>query len=585
MHEFPLLTTIAAAFTSAWILGIITQKLGLSPIVGYLLAGIAIGPSTPGFSGDPKMATELAEVGVILLMFGVGLHFHLKDLLAVRTIAIPGAIVQSAVATGLGMVVFWGFGWSSKAGLAIGMATAVASTVVLLRVLNDNKMLDTAAGHAAVGWLIVEDLLTVVILVLIPTLATARGSESLPTQLWSAFGVAVLKLGGLVVLVPLAGSRVIPWMFILAAKLRSRELFTLTVLVVSIAVATGSAMFFGTSVALGAFLAGMVVGQSPVSQQAGADALPLRDAFAVIFFVSVGMLFRPTVLIEQPLMVLAGLGIVLVAKPLVALAVVAVLGHSSRLALTVAVGLAQIGEFSFILSELAARNGLLPAEGHDVIVATAIVSITLNPMLFRSVGRMEQSLKARPKLWHWLNHRAERQVRRINEDAARLASQSTSSFAVVVGYGPVGSTVDRVLRERGISTVVIDLNMDTVRSITAAGRAAIFGDASQAEVLRQAGIQRASHLVVTLPHSSNRAPLVAAAREMNPDLKILVRARYLAESVDLTQAGATAVMFEEAEAAIVLARMVLVDAGADTHVIEAETARIRDDLFAAHSPQ
>lgn len=580
MHDFPLLTTVAAGFTAAWILGILTQKLGLSPIVGYLLAGIAIGPYTPGFVGDVHAATQLAEMGVILLMFGVGMHFHLSELLAVKYIAIPGAIVQSLVATLLGMAMFSLLGLPMKAGLVLGLAMAVASTVVLMRVLVDSQMLATAAGHAAVGWLIVEDIFTVIVLVLIPTLAGSAEGAATTTPWWHALGITALKLGALIGLVVLAGSRIIPWMLVYVARLRSRELFTLTVLVVSIAVATGSSIFFGASVALGAFLAGMVVAQSPVSQQASADALPMRDAFAVLFFVAVGMLFRPSVLIEHPWMILAGLGIVLIAKPLAALVVVALLGHSSRLALTVALGLAQIGEFSFILSDLARRFNLIPSEGHDVVVATAIVSITLNPVLFRSLDRIENWLKSRPRLWKLLNARAERRIANTNAQASAHLDEATSPLAIVVGYGPVGAAVDRILRQAGLRTLIIDMNMDTVTKLSSQGQLAMYGDASQAEVLRQAGIERASFLIVTLPHSTERAPLVAAARDLNTSLRILVRARYLYERSALEQAGANAAIFEEGEAAIALSRIVLQETGADAGLIADEIARIRRELSA-----
>src|SRR5688572_8245680 len=322
MHDLPLITTIAAAFSAAWVLGILTQKLRLSPIVGYLIAGIVIGPHTPGYVGNAEIASQLAEVGVILLMFGVGLHFHLKDLLAVRTVAVPGALGQSLVATLLGVAMAVGFGWQIRSGLVLGMAMAVASTVVLIRVLMDNKMLDTTHGHVAVGWLIVEDIITVVVLVLIPALAdpstgsvvgvvpaagavTDSAGGTLVTILVT-LGVALLKLGVLVALLLLGGSKVIPWIMVQVARLRSRELFTLTVLVMAIAIAAGSYYAFGASMALGAFLAGMVVGQSPVSAQAAADALPLRDAFAVLFFASVGMLFDPMFVVESPGLLLAG---------------------------------------------------------------------------------------------------------------------------------------------------------------------------------------------------------------------------------------------------------------------------------------
>ncbi|MCU0779789.1 MAG: cation:proton antiporter, partial [Akkermansiaceae bacterium] len=412
MHDLSLIATIAAGFTGAWLLGLLTQRLGLSPIVGYLLAGVLIGPYTPGFVGDQGVATQLAEVGVILLMFGVGLHFHLKDLLAVRRIAVPGAVVQSLGATLAAVVLFRLFGMSAASAAVLGMAMAVASTVVLMRMLMDANVLNTSEGHAAVGWLIVEDIFTVILLVLIPVLGTglAEAGGGAGGGFWAPLGMALLKLAVLVFVVLWAGSRIIPRLLVRVAKLRSRELFTLTVLVFSVAVAAASYFFFGASMALGAFLAGMVVAQSPVSHQAAADALPLRDAFAVLFFVSVGMLFDPAFLLREPLMVMAALVVILAVKPLAALLIVAVLGYSARTGLTVALGLAQIGEFSFILSEVARRYGLMSDAGHNVLVAAAILSITLNPFLFRRLPRIEQWLRARPALWSLLNRRAERRL-------------------------------------------------------------------------------------------------------------------------------------------------------------------------------
>ena len=432
MHDLPLITTIAAAFTAAWLLGLLTQRLGLSPIVGYLLAGVLIGPHSPGFVGDVDLAHQLAEVGVILLMFGVGLHFHLKDLLAVKSVAIPGAIGQSLVATLLGIAVFAALGLPVKSGAVIGMAMAVASTVVLMRVLMDADALNTPQGHVAVGWLLVEDVFTVIILVLIPVLGTDASAAEGATRpgLWASLGLALLKLSALVAIVMLGGSRAIPWVLVQVARLRSRELFTLTVLVFSIAIAAASYAFFGASMALGAFLAGMVVAQSPVSHQAAADALPMRDAFAVLFFVSVGMLFDPAFVVREPLMILAALAIILIAKPLAALLIVALLGHSARTALTVALGLAQIGEFSFILSELARKHGLMPESGHNVLVAAAIISITLNPILFRSLNPIEARLRRRPRLWTLLNGRAERRGARPTQTRrSRSAGESRRGIA------------------------------------------------------------------------------------------------------------------------------------------------------------
>jgi len=581
MHDASLITTVAAAFTAAWLLGLVTQKLRLSPIVGYLLAGIAIGPHTPGFAGNVAAAQELAEIGVILLMFGVGLHFHLGDLLAVRNVAVPGAIGQSLVATLLGVAVAVAFGWPVKSGLVLGMAMAVASTVVLIRVLTDNRVLDTTAGHIAVGWTIVEDLLTVVVLVLVPAMGTAptvHGAGHAPMSLWLTLVISLGKLAALVALMLLAGSKVIPWIMVRVARLRSRELFTLTVLVMAIAVAVGSSYAFGASMALGAFLAGMVVGQSPVSQQAAADALPLRDAFAVLFFVSVGMLFDPRFLVQQPWLVLAGLALVLVGKPVVALMIAALIGYPIRTALTVAIALGQIGEFSFIVSETGRRYGLMSEAGHNLLVACAIISITLNPLLFRLIGPVEAALKRSPALWRLLNRRAIRRESKMNEQAGELIERSEEPLAVIVGYGPVGQAIDSILRRTKLRTVVVDLNMDTVQTLTRNGQAAIYGDAYNIEVMHQA-LGRATHLVITLPHSANRNPVIAAAKLINPAMKVFVRARYLREREELEQAGADAVCYEEAEAAVALSRLVLFDQGADTENIRWETTRIRQEFM------
>jgi CPA2 family monovalent cation:H+ antiporter-2 len=574
VHDLPVLTTIAAAFTAAWLLGLLTQKLGLSPIVGYLLGGVLIGPYTPGFVGDLHIAQELAEVGVILLMFGVGLHFHLDDLLAVRRVAIPGAIVQSLVATVAAVLVFSAFGMPAKSGAVIGMAMAVASTVVLMRVLMDADALNTPEGHVAVGWLIVEDIFTVILLVLLPVLADGSGvaGEGDP---WLRLAVALGKLLALVGVVWIAGSRLIPWILTRVARLRSRELFTLTVLVLSIAVAAGAYFVFGASMALGAFLAGMVVGQSPLSHQAAADALPMRDAFAVLFFVSVGMLFDPAFLVREPLLVLAGLSIILVAKPLAALAIVLGLGYSARTALTVAIGLAQIGEFSFILSEVARDHRLLSDDGHHLLVGAAILSITVNPLLFRSLPRIEGALRSRPRLWAALNGRAARRAGKLLQPgvAAAAAPAGGDRRTIVVGYGPVGRSVHRMLQDAGIRTVVVDLNPDVVSELHAAGHDAIYGDAANPTILEGSGIATASHLVVTVPGALDRTAVVAAARQLNPETRVLVRARYLREREDLERSGVAGAVFEEAEGAVALARLVLADAGVHRETV---AARVRD---------
>jgi mannitol/fructose-specific phosphotransferase system IIA component (Ntr-type)/Trk K+ transport system NAD-binding subunit len=395
-------------------------------------------------------------------------------------------------------------------------------------------------------------------------------------------GLALLKLAALVGIMMVVGGRIIPWALTQVARLRSRELFTLTVMVFSVAIAAGAYALFGASMALGAFLAGMVVAQSPVSHQAAADALPLRDAFAVLFFVSVGMLFDPAFLVREPLMMLAAMAVILLVKPLAALLIVAILGYSARTALTVALGLAQIGEFSFILSNVAQQHGLMSLEGHNLLVAGAIFSITLNPMLFRSLGSIERWLRNYPHLWNLLNARAERKVRHTNVAAAAEITQSGfagSRLAVVVGFGPVGRTVDRLLREAGLDTVVIDMNLDTVAELTRQGRTAIFGDASRESILESAGMERATHLVLTMPQTADRSAIVSLARNLNSDLKIFVRARYFREQEELDQVGATAIIFEEGEAAVALARLVLADTGAGRDSIERSVRDIRTRLI------
>jgi len=560
--DLPLLTTLAAGLAAAWLFGLLTKRLGLSPIVGYLLGGVLIGPYTPGFVGDEKIAHQLAEIGVILMMFGVGLHFNLKDLVAVRRIAIPGAIVQSLSATVVGTFVFLAFGWAWQSGMVIGMAMAVASTVVLLRVLMDREMLATPHGHAAVGWLLVEDIFTVLALVFVPMLAVGDAAEAARASdggggVLMAIVIALAKFGLLVAILLLVGSRIIPWLLGKVAKLRSRELFTLTVLVLSIAIAVGSAVLFGVSVALGAFLAGMVVAQSPTSHQAAADALPLRDAFAVLFFVAVGMLFDPAFVIREPLMLAAGLGIVMLVKPLAALAIVAILGYPGRTALTVALGLAQIGEFSFILGQVALLYGVIPVEGQQVLVGAAMISITLNPILFGALDRIEASVRRVPWLWRLLDGKAQRLRRDLNESSSARIAAAEKPLAIVVGYGPVGRLVDGLLRDAGFHTVVVEMNLRTVESLAAKGRSAIFGDATRPEILEDAGIRRAQYLVVTLPQAENRSGLVHISKELSPDIQIIMRARYLGEAEALSKWDKTISVYEEGETGLALARKVM----------------------------
>lgn len=559
--DLPLLTTLAAGFAAAWLLGLLTQAIKLSPIVGYLLGGVVIGPYTPGFVGDKEIAHQLAEIGVILMMFGVGLHFRVRDLVAVRGIAIPGAVIQSLAATIFGTLLFSAFGWPWQSGMVLGMSMAVASTVVLLRVLMDREMLSTSHGHAAVGWLLVEDVFTVLALVFVPMIAIsgaateAEAARDAGTSVVAAIALALGKFVLMVALVLIVGGRVIPWILKQVALLRSRELFTLTVLVLSITIAVGSAVFFGVSVALGAFLAGMVVAQSPTSHQAAADALPLRDAFSVLFFVSVGMLFDPGFILREPLMLAAGLGIVMIVKPLAALFIVAALGYPGRTGLTVALGLANIGEFSFILGQVALLAGVIPPEGQSILVGVAMISITVNPLLFGSIDRLETSLRAVPWIWHLLDGRAERRRKTVNQASSKRIAEATRPLAIVLGHGPVGRLVNGVLSDAGLHTVVVEMNLRSVEELVAQGRSAIFGDGTKRDILIEAGIRRAEYLVVTLPNIESRQELEHLAKELNPNVQIVMRARYLADRAG--ESGDTVTVYEEGEIGVAMARRVM----------------------------
>ncbi|MEZ0386972.1 MAG: cation:proton antiporter, partial [Verrucomicrobium sp.] len=521
-HNIDLILTLTGGLTAALALGFLTQKLKLSPIVGYLLAGILVGPFTPGFVANHDIANQFAELGVILLMFGVGLHFHLKDLMAVRKVAIPGAIVQIAVATALGALVTKFFGWSLEAGIVFGMAISVASTVVLTRVLADNRALHTPSGHIAIGWLIVEDLFTILVLVLLPAIAggggatdAAHGAAAAGGSVWMTMLVAILKLGALVLFTLVAGQKIIPWFLGYVARTGSRDLFTLSVLALALGIAVGSAKFFGASMALGAFLAGMVVGQSEFSARAASDALPMRDAFAVLFFVSVGMLFDPGALKEGWPLMLATLGIVIIGKPLAAFVVVMFFKRPLSSALSISVALAQIGEFSFILAALAISLKILPAEATNALVLTSVISITLNPLMYKGIAPFTKWLEA--KGWAKPAKPADVQGGPVIDEAAHRV--------VVVGYGPVGRTLSRILEANGIQAVVIEMNIETVRALMSEGKAAIYGDAAQREILHHAGIEKAEGLIIAASGVPARE-IVEAARELNPKIRILTRTTY-----------------------------------------------------------
>jgi CPA2 family monovalent cation:H+ antiporter-2 len=559
MHDITLILTLTTALTAALVLGFITHTLRLSPIVGYLLAGIAVGPFTPGFEADHGVAEQLAEVGVILLMFGVGLHFHVRELMAVKGIAVPGALVQSLVATLLGALVGRLVGWDWPTAVIFGGATSVASTVVLIRVLSDNHDLHTRAGHIAVGWLVVEDLLTVVALVLLPTLLNAQSG---PVGAATALGLAALKIGLLVGLLVIVGGRVIPWTLERVAATRSRELFTLAVLVIALGIAVLSAKLFGVSMALGAFLAGMIVGRSDFSLRAASEALPMRDAFAVLFFVSVGMLFDPRTLLEAPGLIAATLAIVLVAKPLAALAIAVVRGYPLRIALPVAMSLAQIGEFSFMLAAVARELGAMPDRAVDALVATAIASITLNPLLYRAARAIEPALARR------FGSAAEAPA-----DADELSGDAAHR-AIVVGYGPVGQTVTELLLDNGIEPIVIELNLDTVRRLRMFDVRAVYGDASRPDILAEADIARARHLLLTAATGAAEEEIVRRARELNPEIRVVARTQYTRQVPAVRKAGATDVFADEGEVALAMTTSILGHLGATDEQIDRERARV-----------
>lgn len=570
MHEFELIATLTGGLTAALLFGYLTQRMRLSPIVGYLIGGVLVGPYTPGFVADIGLAEQLAEVGVILLMFGVGLQFHIKELLAVRRVAVPGAIAQSVVATVLGAVLARSWGWSSPASIVFGMALAVASTVVLVRVLADNRALHTPTGHIAVGWLVVEDLFTVIALVLLPAILTAEPTVG---SLGRAVGLTGLKIVGLVAAVTLLGERSVRWVLDRAVASGSRELFTLTVLVVALGVAVGSAKLFGVSMALGAFLAGLIVGRSDFGLRAASEALPMRDAFAVLFFVSVGMLLDPGYLLEAPGIILAALGVVMIGKPLIAVVVVLLLRYPVRTALAVAVALAQIGEFSFILVALGLDLGVVDQVVLNVVVATAIVSIILNPLLYRLVDPVAG----------WLERRSRRGARAVAPTDAVAASDGRRAHrAVIVGYGPTGQTLTRLLLDNAIEPVVVELNLETVRRIREEGIAAVYGDASRPETLSGAGVESARTFVLTAD-VPNSGEVIRVARELNPHLHVLARTSTLREMRSVRAAGADEVFSGEGEVALALTAATLRRLGATAEQIERERDRVHRDLIALPS--
>ncbi|QDI81701.1 Kef family K(+) transporter [Methylorubrum populi] len=552
-HATELISIIALGLVCAFIGGMLAQRLRLPPLVGYLVAGIAIGPFTPGFVGDPALASQLAELGVILLMFGVGLHFSIGDLLAVRTIALPGAIVQIAVATAMGAGLAWGYGWGAGAGLVFGLALSVASTVVLLRALEGQGLLDTDKGRIAVGWLIVEDLAMVVALVLLPALAPSLGGEAAGVVghhvapdhgLWVTLGLTLAKVGVFIAVMLLGGRRVVPYLLGLAARTGSRELFTLAVLASAVGIAYASSELFGVSFALGAFFAGMVLAESDLSHQAAADSLPLQDAFAVLFFVSVGMLFDPGIVLREPLSILGVVGVIVLGKSVAAIAIVLAFGHPVGTALTIAASLAQIGEFSFILAGLGISLKLLPEEGRDLILGGALLSITLNPLFFVLADRVSRWLGERPELRRRLERRAAAPL------PVRAAAPEMRGHAVIIGYGRVGSAIGKALQDWNLPFVVVERDRRRVEELRVQGVPAVFGDATAPGILDAADIASARLVVVATPDPHQARRLLATARAANPEIDSVVRTHSDTERRRLEEDGVGLVLMAERELAL-----------------------------------
>ncbi|HDR9470489.1 cation:proton antiporter [Burkholderia multivorans] len=550
-HDVSLIALLAAGFGLAMIFGYLASLLKMPPLVGYLLAGIVIGPGTPGFVGDLSLAQQLAEVGVMLLMFGVGLHFSLGDLLAVRKIALPGAIVQITVATLLGGGLALAWGWSIGAALVFGLALSVASTVVLLRALEGRGLVETVNGRIAVGWLVVEDLVMVLVLVLLPPVAgllggSPPGGEHAPGGgVWSTLGVTMLKVAAFIALMLIVGKRVFPRILWLVARTGSRELFTLCMIAAAVGIAFGAAKLFDVSFALGAFFAGMMMRESEFSRRAADETLPLRDAFSVLFFISVGMLFDPKVLLDEPLHVVEVAAIVLIGKTLAAVALVVAFRYPLNTALIVGAGLAQIGEFSFILAGLGRSLGLLSAEGQNLILAVALISIALNSVAFAAID---------PAL-AWIRKRSAfaRRLEARDDPLAALPMSTPQTHltgqVVIVGYGKVGTRIARALDEHGIAYVVVEQNREIVEKLRAGGVAAVSGDAIEPIVLVQAHIARAGMLVVTLPDVFDVRQIVEISRTLNPTLEVVLCTNSSDEAALLASEGIGTVFMGETELA------------------------------------
>ena len=550
-HSTPLITTIVGGLVLAFLLGMLANRLRISPLVGYLVAGVLAGPFTPGFVADTSLAPELAEIGVILLMFGVGLHFSLKDLMAVKNIAIPGAIAQIAVATLLGMGLSSLLGWDLVTGLVFGLCLSNASTVVLLRALEERQLIDSQRGQIAIGWLIVEDLAMVLTLVLLPAFAgiMGEGQDMQLKDLLIELGITLGKVVAFITIMIVVGRRLVPWILAKTASTGSRELFTLSVLALAMGVAYGAVAIFDVSFALGAFFAGMVLNESELSHRAAHDTLPLRDAFAVLFFVSVGMLFDPMILVEQPLAVLGCLAIIVFGKSLAAFFLVKMFGHSKRTALTVSVSLAQIGEFAFILAGLGISLNMLSPEGRNLVLAGAILSIMINPLLFTLLERYLAKTETIE----------DQSLQEVTEEEEKQIPVDLCNHVLLVGYGRVGSLIGAKLHDAGVPLVVIENSRPRVEALREQGIHAVLGNAANPEIMELARIDCARWLLLTIPNGYEAGEIVAFARTKRDTLDIIARAHYDDEVAYISDRGANQVVMGEREIANSMLELLQVD--------------------------
>lgn len=564
-HDLPLLINIAAALVAAFLGGLLARRVGLPTIVGYLAAGVAIGPFTPGFVGDVETISQLAELGVIFLMFGVGLHFSFRDLWTVRDTAVPGAMAQTLITTGLGFGLAQLWGWSAPAGLVLGLAISIASTVVLLRGLMDQGLLNTPHGQVAVGWLVLEDLATVIILVFMPALFARDTGNA-----WLTVSSALLSAAVFVGLMLLAGSRFAPWLLTRIARTRSRELFILTVVTIALGTAVGSAELFGVSLALGAFLAGVVLGESSVSHQVGAEILPFRETFAVLFFVSVGMLVNLNYLIANAGHVLALTALIVLGKFVLTVLLSAFFPRPAHTALVVAAGLSQIGEFSFIVGQAGVSLGILSQDQYSLILAGSLLSIMVNPLMFRAIPPVESFLQRFPALWRLLDRHG---------PTPQPPAEKLTDHVVVVGYGRVGEHIVTVLGHLGVPRLVVEMDGGRAAEFEQQGIPTLFGDAANSEVLTHTGLEHARALVVTVPDEAAAEIIIASAKDIAPHLPIIARAATQSGMARLVKAGARDVIHPELEGGLEVLRHTLLALGYPLLEVQQYADAVRHDQY------